>query len=170
MTHVVSQINPQQGIDREKVCPLLLRIFVSNGRHNLSSDYNNGSTPSNELQIYTWLDCTLRELSDLIKDVNTDSRKRGTEFRFCVVTPHPRSSRFVLNDIGIVTNNERGPDDNKTLSSSSFAVGDYIDVAIVLPGSSQSSYRNGADRRYSGSFSDRNNRDRPGNRRFVYRD
>jgi histone deacetylase complex subunit SAP18 len=118
---------------------------VSTGRHNALSDYNNGSTPTNELQIYTWLDCTLRELSSLIKDVNVESRKRGVEFRFSVgmffrlvwlfnfpvsVTPHPRSSRFILNDVGVVTNGERGNDDSKTLSSCNFAIGDYIDVSF----------------------------------------
>lgn len=123
---------------------MLLRIFVSNGRHNLSSEYNNGATPSNELQIYTWLDCTLRELSTLIKDVNVESRKRGGEFRFAVglfnkflanlhfsilVTPHPRSSRFIINDVGVITNGERGNDDTKSLQSCNFAIGDYIDVS-----------------------------------------
>lgn len=96
--HVVSQIEVPsiQKIDREKVspfsyfflsvqiCPLLLRIFCSSGRHNSSSDYDRGSTPGNELQVYTWLDCTLRELSSLIKDVNPDARKPGTEYKFAV--------------------------------------------------------------------------------------
>lgn len=83
---VVSQIDvaAQKGIDREKVCPLLLRIFCSNGRHNSPSDYERGQTPLNELQIYTWMDCNLRELANLIKDVNVDARKRGAEFRFAV--------------------------------------------------------------------------------------
>ena len=29
-------------IDREKVCPLLLRVFCANSRHNNLSDYNRG--------------------------------------------------------------------------------------------------------------------------------
>lgn len=30
------------------------------------------------------LDCTLRELMNLIKDVNPEARRRGTEFNFSV--------------------------------------------------------------------------------------
>ena len=30
-------------IDREKVCPLLLRVFCANSRHNNLSDYNRGT-------------------------------------------------------------------------------------------------------------------------------
>ena len=33
-------------IDREKVCPLLLRVFCANSRHNNLADYNRGK--------YTW--------------------------------------------------------------------------------------------------------------------
>ena len=29
-------------IDREKVCPLLLRVFCANSRHNNLTDYNRG--------------------------------------------------------------------------------------------------------------------------------
>ena len=46
----------QQAIDREKTCPLLLRVFVSdNGRHHRPEEFSRGNLPGNELQIYTWL-------------------------------------------------------------------------------------------------------------------
>jgi len=42
-------------VDREKTCPLLLRVFVSdNGRHHYMEEFSRGGVPSNELQIYTW--------------------------------------------------------------------------------------------------------------------
>ena len=34
-----------------------------------------GSTPENEVQIYTWMDATLKELTGLIKEVNNDARR-----------------------------------------------------------------------------------------------
>nr|XP_027222809.1 histone deacetylase complex subunit SAP18-like [Penaeus vannamei] len=52
----------EKPIDREKTCPLLLRVFCSNGRHNSLAEYRRGNTPPNELQIYTWMDATLREI------------------------------------------------------------------------------------------------------------
>ena len=42
-------------VDREKTCPLLLRVFVSDdGRHHRMEEFSRSSVPSNELQIYTW--------------------------------------------------------------------------------------------------------------------
>jgi histone deacetylase complex subunit SAP18 len=34
-----------------------------------------GATPENEIQIYTWMDASLKELTGLIKEVNPDARK-----------------------------------------------------------------------------------------------
>ena len=34
-----------------------------------------GDTPENEIQIYTWLDASLKELTGLIKEVNPDARR-----------------------------------------------------------------------------------------------
>lgn len=46
---------PMKPVDREKTCPLLLRVFVSdNGRHHGMNEYQRNSVPGNELQIYTW--------------------------------------------------------------------------------------------------------------------
>ena len=63
-------VNTEKPVDREKVgtffeflendsnsqtCPLLLRVFCANGRHNPMMDYTNKSgVPANELQMYTW--------------------------------------------------------------------------------------------------------------------
>lgn len=39
-------------------------------------EFSYGKTPSNELQIYTWLDASLKELTSLIKDVNPETRRK----------------------------------------------------------------------------------------------
>ena len=46
-----------------------------------------GKVPSNELQIYTWMDATLRELTSLVREVNPEARKKGTYFDFAVISP-----------------------------------------------------------------------------------
>ena len=38
-------------IDREKVCPLLLRVFCANSRHNNLTDYNRGKISEITLMI-----------------------------------------------------------------------------------------------------------------------
>ncbi|CAK5082062.1 unnamed protein product [Meloidogyne enterolobii] len=80
------------------------------------NDYSRGSVPPNELQIYTWLDCTLKELTSLIKDVNPDARRRGTEFNFAIVAPDRYSARYALREVGITISGQRSPDDEKSVS------------------------------------------------------
>lgn len=120
-------------IDREKTCPLLLRLFYNSNQHNNLADFSKASTPSNELQIYTWLDASLRELSGLVREVHGEARLKGTLFHFAIVHPHPRSTSFKLRDIGSTCSGKRGADDTATLSSCGFRIGDFIDIAITPP-------------------------------------
>merc|ERR1712223_1339739 len=129
-------------IDREKVCPLLLRVFCATSRHNNLLDYNLGKVPPNELQIYTWMDATLRELTSLVREVNPESRKKGTYFDFSVISPHNGRGQtgqsgmfchYASRDIGTTVSGTKGMDDNKTLAQARFVIGDYIDIAITPP-------------------------------------
>ncbi|CAM1291974.1 SAP18 (predicted) [Pycnogonum litorale] len=123
----------ESPIDREKTCPLLLRVFCATGRHNSAADYNRGNVPTNELQIYTWMDATLRELTSLVKEVNPDTRKKGTYFDFALVQPDPRGHSFIMRNVGTTCSGQRGPDDNKSLSVCRFEIGDYLDIEISPP-------------------------------------
>ena len=158
MSHVISQVEAptEKTIDREKSCPLLLRIFCTSGRHHQPSDFARGQSPANELQIYTWMNCTLRELTSLIKDVNPDARRRGTEFNFSIVAPDRYSARYSMRDIGTTMVGQRGPDDLKTLAQCKFEVGDFIDVAINFPqpgniGNSGGSMRHNVNGNFGGN-------------------
>uniref|UniRef100_A0A8R7V8H9 Histone deacetylase complex subunit SAP18 n=1 Tax=Triticum urartu TaxID=4572 RepID=A0A8R7V8H9_TRIUA len=52
-----------EPIDREKTCPLLLRVFTKVGGHHLDEEFSKrGKEPKDEVQIYTWMDATLPEL------------------------------------------------------------------------------------------------------------
>uniref|UniRef100_A0A8R1HN45 18 kDa Sin3-associated polypeptide n=1 Tax=Caenorhabditis japonica TaxID=281687 RepID=A0A8R1HN45_CAEJA len=148
---VVSQVAVSQDkpLDREKLCPMLLRVFCANNRHNPVSEYNNrngGSVPANELQMYTWMDCSLRELTSLIKEVNPDARRKGTTFDFAIIQADRTSTRYILRDIGNTMNGQRGIDDHKTLQQCKFEVGDFVDVAITMP-NQQRRFNNHGDRR-----------------------
>lgn len=123
----------EQPIDREKTCPLLLRVFCSTGRHHPLNEYLRGMTPNNELQIYTWLDATLKELTSLVKEVNVDARRKGTYFDFGIVYPDQRSPVYRLREIGSTCAGSKGTDDNVTLASKDFQIGDYLDIAITPP-------------------------------------
>ncbi|CRK91110.1 CLUMA_CG004798, isoform A [Clunio marinus] len=123
---------PVRSVDREKTCPLLLRVFCSTaGRHHSMSEYSHGSTPSNELQIYTWMDASLKELTSLIRDVNPDTRRKGTYFDFALVYPDPRPGTYRMREIGVTCSGQRGADDSKTLTQAKFQIGDYLDINIT---------------------------------------
>ena len=50
-------------VDRERVCPLLLRVFPKAGSHHVASAFaRHDRLPGGEVQIYTWPDATLREV------------------------------------------------------------------------------------------------------------
>ena len=126
-------------IDRQSTCPLLLRVFCnSNGKHHKPQDFSSGKVPADELQIYTWMDCTLKELMSLVHEVNPDTRQKGTVFSFATVFPYVTGSRvrsnsiFRIKEIGVTIAGKRGQDDNQTLSSQKFQIGDYIDIAITI--------------------------------------
>jgi len=137
----------EEAIDRQKQCPFLLRVFVSNSRHNPMKDYNRGNTPHNELQIYTWMDASLKELTALVREVNADSRRRGTYFDVGRVhSVHPKdcpthaiqrfrvdNCDFNLKKLGTTVAGIRGVDDQKTLRDVGFVIGDYLDIAVSPP-------------------------------------
>lgn len=135
-----------KGVDREKICPFLLRVFCSKNRHNRVEDYFRGRLPSNELQIYTWLDASLKELTNLVKEVNPEYRMKGTIFEFSVVKFLPvqgggnrMRGRFGDQDyeminIGDTEAGLKGSDDAKALRDTKFQIGDYLDIAISRGG------------------------------------
>jgi len=125
---------PVKPIDREKTCPLLLRVFVSDsGRHHNVNQYRRGSVPGNELQIYTWMDATLKELTSLVKEVRPDARRKGTCFSFAVVFQDKKSGLWRMRTIGQTQGGHKGPHDGLTLANDSFEIGDFMDIAIEMP-------------------------------------
>ncbi|KZV50149.1 hypothetical protein F511_30023 [Dorcoceras hygrometricum] len=123
-----------EPVDREKTCPLLLRVFTKVGGHHGDGDFAvRGKEPKDEVQIYTWMDATLRELTDLVKEVAPEARRRDAILSFAFVYPDKRG-RFVVREVGRTFSypNGRRPDSgSKALSELSFQIGDYLDVAIL---------------------------------------
>lgn len=123
----------EKGINREETAPFLLRVFCAQHRHNNIREYAKGNTPENEVQIYTWLDASLKELTGLIKEVNPEARRKGTMFEFALVYPDLRMGNYLSRDIGNTSAGNKGNDDSKTLGDAKFSIGDYLNVAISPP-------------------------------------
>lgn len=123
---------PPPVVDREKTCPLLLRVFTKTGGHHTVEDFAiRGKEPKDEVQIYTWRDATLRELTDLVKEVAPAARRREARLSFAFVYPD-RRGRNVIRMVGVThaSGGRRGGDENRTLAELSFQTGDFLDVAI----------------------------------------
>lgn len=120
-------------LDRSKTCPFLLRVFHKiGGHHSLDSFAVRGKEPvDDELQVYTWPDVTLRELSDLVKDVAPEARGYSARLNFRLIYPD-KAGRNVMTELGTVTSVKRGPDDEKPLNASKFQTGDLLDLAIFI--------------------------------------
>lgn len=79
------------------------------------------------------MDATLKELTSLVKEVNPDSRRKGTYFDFALVFPDARGPGYRMRDIGTTCSGQKGADDNKSLAACRFKIGDYLDIAISPP-------------------------------------
>ncbi|KAF9685758.1 hypothetical protein SADUNF_Sadunf03G0087300 [Salix dunnii] len=124
------------------ICPVLLAIvpsfdttdesyFLQLGSHHKPEDFAvRGKEPKDEVQIYTWKDATLRELTDLVKEVAPEARRRNAKLSFAFVYPD-KHGRFVLRVVGMTHSSGRRPDDLKALAELNFQIGDYLDVAIM---------------------------------------
>ena len=79
------------------------------------------------------MDASLRELTSLVKEVNSDARRKGTYFDFAIVYPDQRAPTYRMREIGSTCAGRKGTDDNVTLAGKRFQIGDYIDIAIAPP-------------------------------------
>ncbi|KAL9246770.1 hypothetical protein vseg_020264 [Gypsophila vaccaria] len=118
-------------VDREKTCPLLLRVFTKVGGHHTVEDFAiRGKEPKDEVQIYTWKDATLRELTDLVKEVSPNARRRDAKLSFATVYPD-KNGRMQLRKVGqTFSNPNKRQDDHMALGELFFQTGDYLDVSI----------------------------------------
>lgn len=75
-----------------------------------------------QVQVYTWMDATLRELSDLVKDVQPAARARNARISFAFVYPD-RKGRNVMRQVGTVHSARPHEDDHKSLRQLNFQIG-----------------------------------------------
>ena len=66
----------------------------------------------------------------LIREVNPETRQKGTLFSFSTIYPDPRRGGYRIKDLGQTCSGRKGSDDSITLHSRKFQIGDFMDVAI----------------------------------------
>jgi len=121
-------------VERDKVCPFLLRMFVKHGNHHRPDEFSLDKQPYNEeLQIYTWRDASLKELAGLIKEVYPETKAKDYRMSFRMIY-FDLSGRPKTRELGEVNNASKGDSDLKTLNEIRFVIGDFIDVAVLRGG------------------------------------
>lgn len=126
---VVAGPEPEQ-VNRTTTCPFLVRVFPTTLRHREDVTYKSSrDLPKTEIQINTWLDCTLRELVDLLRQANPEATKGTVSFRRIYWVK--ATSRMASVHLGTVHTQKRGFEDSKTLKLLGFEIGDFLDVAVI---------------------------------------
>lgn len=69
-------------VDRQKTCPMLVRLFCKNNSFHRLEEFVDKQPVDDELVIYTWKDATLKELTALIKQVHEECRHAECKFQF----------------------------------------------------------------------------------------
>jgi len=152
-------------IDRQATTPFLLRLYYrSNSFHSPNEFTTVPPTPSlqqSSLQIYTWPNATLSEITSLFTSALPDllpSPAAGTRIGYRLLFPDTRSvtgpngeegrGRWLSRELGSVVVGESemaeedggggslgrlGGDAEKTLAEARFVIGDYISAAVFPP-------------------------------------
>lgn len=110
-----------------------------------------------ELQVYTWLDANLSELTGLIREIEK-YQTEGTQFSYNVVYPDNHGQGFRMRQLGLTVGGKETQDDDITLSKCRYQIGDYLDVAILPPGADASHVNDNLAKgnRYTSSSSNNN--------------
>lgn len=122
-------------VDREKQCPMLIRIFCKFGEHHRDEDFSYTQQPvEDEVLVHTWRDATLAELTELLAQEHREIRQSGTKCTFKVVFPSGEG-KYTSRQLGSTAIGRRLPDDIsvQTLAQIRFQVGDFVSVAIIPP-------------------------------------
>ena len=121
-------------VDREKTCPFLLRIFYKVNSFNSLNLFRDEKFPS-ELNIYTWEDADLDELTKFIHLALKDTVLGKYDlYKFSRI--YYDSKGTLLRDYvgSVVVNNKSSKLNNnnkKSLKEIGFQIGDYFDINIT---------------------------------------
>ena len=76
------------------------------------------------------MDGTLREITDLVKEVNSAAAKPNSCVHFSIVYPD-KNGKNVMKEIGAVSAQKKSENDRKTLRELRFQAGDFLDISIT---------------------------------------
>lgn len=113
------------------MCPFLLRVFWKQGepvtlesvRHRMEDQQ------PDEVRLYTWLDATLGEITQMLKEELPGARRRDAEFELSFIR-HNLEGGLELKPLGVISAARPSDLDAVTLSSLRFIIGDCLAVTL----------------------------------------
>eukprot|EP01053_Blabericola_migrator_P011348 Blabericola_migrator_1__11347@NODE_670_length_6948_cov_250_381340_g488_i0_p3_GENE_NODE_670_length_6948_cov_250_381340_g488_i0NODE_670_length_6948_cov_250_381340_g488_i0_p3_ORF_typecomplete_len371_score29_21SAP18/PF06487_12/3_1e15_NODE_670_length_6948_cov_250_381340_g488_i01481260 len=106
----------RRGIARRRVCPFLLRVYVT----------VKGTMNDEEIQVYAWPSATVREIITLVKDVLPEARDPSIRLHM-KLRSHKTSE---VSEIGILSSTYQTNLDRRSLTSFGFRIGDIVAVEL----------------------------------------
>eukprot|EP01009_Symbiontida_sp_KSa7_P007148 NODE_3796_length_378_cov_540.729483_g3225_i0.p1 GENE.NODE_3796_length_378_cov_540.729483_g3225_i0~~NODE_3796_length_378_cov_540.729483_g3225_i0.p1 ORF type:complete len:99 (+),score=32.28 NODE_3796_length_378_cov_540.729483_g3225_i0:30-299(+) len=82
-----------------------------------------------EIQIYTWADASLKELTGLIQQVREDAKNPQATMHYAIIYPDVKG-KFTIRDVGKTFARRKSEDDHKSLQNVQFHTGDFLSVKI----------------------------------------
>lgn len=130
-------------VDRAKVAPFLLRCFINYGEAHKPQSFV--ARLPRDVHIYTWRDVSLRELTELIKEIDDKARRPDAILDFSLAYPNVKKSNLItIRHIGATTSTrgvfkKRKTDQTRPkkfnertkLMDINFEIGDYLCVNIL---------------------------------------
>lgn len=92
--------NNSSRVNREKTTPMLIRCFWTWNDPNVVDCYRNGKLPPNEVQIYTWKDASLKEITELLSE-SLSSIKGSVAIHFSIIYPD-RTGKNVMRPVSSI--------------------------------------------------------------------
>ncbi|KAJ3378237.1 hypothetical protein HDU92_007565, partial [Lobulomyces angularis] len=131
MTTIKFQEKETFKVNREQVCPFLLKTFLKEGQQHKLSDYTPRLPEENQILIHTWRDATLRELLSTLAKKNPLLAKRNIKVCFRLFyQDHLRPTSYQIKELGTLYNFKKTSEENKNLDEFRFVIGDYLDVFV----------------------------------------
>mmetsp|Transcript_31918 Transcript_31918/g.54982 ORF Transcript_31918/g.54982 Transcript_31918/m.54982 type:complete len:130 (-) Transcript_31918:19-408(-) len=120
-------------VNRETTCPFLIRVFYREDLTPIAPESlqdRGDQLCHDEVRIYTWIDASLREVIDLLKEQLPAARRRDAEFRLSFVRPNLHGG-LERKDLGVFYAARKTAAEADTLQQLRFVIGDYIGVNIT---------------------------------------
>merc|ERR1719334_922566 len=145
-----------EKVDRQVICPFLVRVFINDNQHLTAADFANpDDLPEGALHIHTWKNATLQEIVQLVSQVRHELRNPKYNYRvsFAFVYPDSTGKNVVRDCEADVFTQRKDPNNRKTLGELGFDIGDHLDVALtriddtdIGPGPLNPNFNRGFDR------------------------